>query len=371
MAWRIDSTTTSVCLEGVRRVLDDAGMTIADIDGIAARWSGPGGTVTQEDPDAADWANLLGIHVRYVDSTYPEGVPAVLAAAAAIRAGLCQTVLIVGGEAGVLGSKEVAHYTRPANEFVIRFGSSTPAQFALVAQRYLQRFPEGRRGMAETAATIRNMGARNPEAIMFGRGSYTAEDVLDAPMIAEPFTRLDLCLANEGAAAMIVTSLERAQECPKRPVLLLGGGCEWARQEYVEPPRYEEVGRIGVDAAKRAFTMAGVSPSDVDLLALYDPNSFEVLRQLEVLGFCKEGEATDFAAGAGIGPTGRLPTNPDGGLLSHSHIGLGATSLRIIEAVRQLRGEAGDRQIEGAEVAVATGGGSGAQYWNMLVLARG
>jgi acetyl-CoA acetyltransferase len=370
MNWRIESNSTQICVEAVRGALDDAGLMLSDIDGIAARWSGPGGTTTEEDPDAADWANLLGIHARYIDNTYPEGVPAVLSAAAAIKAGLCHTVLIVGGEAGVLDAVAAAHYTRPANEFVIPFGSSTPAQFALVAQRYLHDFPDGRQGMAEVAAAIRNMGSRNPEAIMFERGPYTSDDVLNAPMIAEPFTRLDLCLSNEGAAAIIVTSIERARACAHPPVLLLGGGSEWARQEYVEPPRYEEVVHLGRDAVERAFAMGGVAPTDVNVLLLYDPNSFEILRQLEVLGYAGNGEATDFVADVGVDLAGRLPINPHGGLLSDSHVGLGAASLPIIEAVRQLRGTAGGHQVTGAQVAVATAGGSAAQYWSVLVLAR-
>jgi acetyl-CoA acetyltransferase len=297
-------------------------------------------------------------------------VPAVLAAAAAIRAGFCQTVLIVGGEAGVLDPGRVASYTRPDNEFVAPYGSSTPAQFALVAARYLHRFPAARQGLAAVAATIRSMGSKNPDALMFGRGSYTADDVLAAPTIVEPFTRLELCLSNEGAAAIVMTSMERARECARPPIAVLGGACEWARQEYVEPPRYDEIGRIGTDAAARAFTMADVSPTDVDVLALYDPTSFEIVRQLEVLGYCDEGDGAAFAAEAGIGLGGRFPVNPDGGRLSHGHIGLGATSLPVIEAVRQLRGEAHGRQVENARVAVATGAGSGAQYWNVLILGQ-
>jgi len=193
---------------------------------------------------------------------------------------------------------------------------------------------------------------------------------LSAPPVASPFSRLDLCLANEGAAAIVVTSAERARDCPGQAVELLGGACEWYRQQYVDPPRYEEVGMIGSSAAKRSFQMAGLTPPDVDVAELYDVNSFEVIRQLEALGFCPQGEGASFAAEIGIDVSGGLPVNTDGGLLSFSHIGWGAPTLKIIECVRQLRGDTGGRQVANAEVAVATGAGSGAQYHNVALLGR-
>jgi acetyl-CoA acetyltransferase len=368
-ARRLEGTTSlSASLQAAKAALSDAGMQKGDVDGICARWPGPGGTVFQ--PGSADWAGLLGIHVRWIGDTYPQGVPAVLDAAAAIAAGLCHTVLITGGQAGVMQEEgaRVASYTRPANEFVEPWGSFTTAQFALVAQRYLHRFPDARDSMAQVAATIRNTGSINPDAVMYGRGPYTAADVLAAPPIVDPFTLLDLCLANEGAAALIVTTLERARSAPKPPVVLLGGGAEWMRQQYVDPPRYEEVWSIGADAARRAFGMAGLSPEDVDVFQPYDVNSCEVLRQLEALGFCGEGEGGAYALERGLGLDGGLPTCTDGGTLSFSHIGWGAPTLKIIEAVRQLRAESGGRQVKGAEIALAAGAGSGAQYYNLVLL---
>lgn len=369
-ARNLPSTSLAVSLEAAKLALADAGMAPTDLDGIAARWPGPGGTVFH--PGSADWAGLLGIHVNWIGDTYPQGVPAVLDAAAAIAAGLCHTVLITGGQAGVMAAEagKVASYTRPANEFVEPWGSFTSAQFALVAQRYLHRYPGAREGMAHVAAAIRNAGHGNPEAVMHGRGPYTAQDVLDAPMVVDPFTRLDLCLANEGAAALVVTTLERARNCPRPPIVVLGGGMEWMRQQYVDPPRYEEVWPIGADAARRAYAMADITAQDVDLAQFYDVNSAEVLRQYEALGFCGEGEGGPFAMETGIGRDGGLPTCTDGGILSFSHIGWGAPTLKIIENVRQLRGDAGERQVPGAEIALAAGAGAGAQYHNVLLLGR-
>ena len=160
--------------------------------------------------------------------------------------------------------------------------------------------------MAEVAATIRNHGSANPAAVLHGRGPFTAADILASPPIVEPFHLLDLCLATEGAAAVVMTTAERARDLRATPVDVLAGGCEWYRQQYVDPPRYEEVGTVGADAARRAFARAGLTPADVDVAELYDINSFEVLRQLEALGFCGEGEGGDFARETGLG-LGRRP----------------------------------------------------------------
>jgi acetyl-CoA acetyltransferase len=355
-----------VTLDAAKLALADAGLRHTDVDGIAARWPGPGGT--QLAPGSADWSTLLGVPISWIGDSYPQGIPALVDAAGAILTGQANTILIAGGQAGVLGGGRVASYTQPGNEFVQPFGAFTAAHFALVAQRHLARFPHARRGAAEIAATIRNTGSANPEAIMFGRGPYTADDVLAAPSVVDPFTLLDLCLAAEGGAAIVVTTLERARDLRRPPVTLLGAGMEWMGQQYVDPARYEQVWPIGKRAAAKAFGQAGLTPPDVDVAELYDVNSLEVARQFEALGFCDAGEGTDFALATGIGPDGKLPTCTDGGLLSFSHIGWGAPTLKIAEAVRQLRGEANGRQIPGAEVALAAGAGSGARYYNLALL---
>lgn len=367
-ARRLEQSTVEACLEAAQIALADAGMSIDEIDGIAGRWPGPGGTVFH--PGSSDWGSLLGIPLRWVSDTYPQGIPAALEAAAAIEAGLCTNVLILGGQAGELGGGAVASYTRPDNEFVATWGAFTSAQFALVAQRYLHTYGVPWERIARVAVDIRNNGHANPDAVMWGRGPYTIDDIMAAPRIAEPFGRLDLCLANEGAAAMVITSVERARDLDRPLVRIVGGGCEWYRQQYVQPARLEEIGMIGQDTARRAFEVSGLTPADLDVLQVYDVNSFEVVRQLEVLGFCGPGEGADLLDDIDISLTGDLPVNTDGGLMSFSHIGWGAPTLRIIEAVRQLRGEAGDRQVAGARTAMAGGAGSGAQYYNLMLLQR-
>ena len=375
----LDGNSVQICLEAARAALDDAGMSLDEVDGISARWPGPGGTVFH--PGSVDWSAVLGKGFDWVGDTYPQGAPGLLDAAGAILAGQCSTVLVFGGRAGESGAGvssggaaasaaagTVASYTRPDNEFTACWGSLTAAQFALVAQVYLHRFAPNAERMALVPATIRNAGSANPAAVMYGRGPYRPADVLASPPVAEPFRLLDLCLATEGAAAMVVTGLERARDCPSPPAVVLGGGSEWRRQQYVDPPRYDDVARIGAGAYRRSFAMAALAPGDVDVFELYDINTFEVIRQFETLGFCAEGEGVDYLAEAGIGLDGRHPTNTDGGLMAYSHVGWGGPTLKIVEAVRQIRGTAGPSQVPEVEVAMVTGAGSGAQYHNAVLL---
>ena len=368
MARQLDTTSAEISLRAAMAALDDAGLTVADVDGVVARWPGPGGTVFQ--PGSADWADVFGQPLRWVCDTYPQGVPGALDAAAAVAAGLCETALVFGGQAGVMGGANVADYTRPDNEFIACWGSLTAAQFALVAQVYRHRFNPDPERVAAIAAAIRNAGSDNPVAVMTGRGPYTAADVLASPMVAEPFRLLDLCLATEGAAAMVITTAERARDLAQPPVSILGGGAEWHRQQYVNPPRYDEVWGLGADAARRAFDLAELGPHDVNVFELYDINTYEVIRQFEMLGLCAEGEGADYLSEAGTGIHGRHPLNTDGGLLSYSHIGWGGPTLKIVEAVKQLRGTAGPGQVPHAETALVTGAGAGAQYHNTLILGR-
>jgi acetyl-CoA acetyltransferase len=368
MAKRLETTTIEACVEAALAALDDAGIPLAEVDGLAARWPGPGGTVFH--PGSADWADQLGLSVRWIGDTYPQGVPAALDAAAAIVTGQADVVLVVGGQAGVLGGGQVASYTRPENEFTETWGSITQAQFALVAQQYLHRYRPDRTALAGLAAAIRNSGSVNPGAVMSGRGPYDAAAVLASPLIASPLHLLEVCLASEGAAAMVLTRADRAADGPHPLVRVLGGGCEWHGQQYVDPPRFDEVGTILADTARRSFAMADRTPADVDVAELYDVNVVEAVRQIEAIGFCGPGEGTDFATERGVGADGGFPLNTDGGLLSFAHIGWGAPTIKIVEAVRQLRGTAPSGQVADARTAVVTGAGAGAQYNNLLLLGR-
>jgi acetyl-CoA acetyltransferase len=167
-----------------------------------------------------------------------------------------------------------------------------------------------------------------------------------------------------------MTTLERARDLPHTPILVLGGGMEFHGAAYANPPLLSDMGLMGRDAVQRTFNTAGAKPKDVDVFCLYDAVAFEVVRQFEMLGLCEPGEGAAFTAGDRLTLNGDCPTNLDGGILSHSWIGTGQLTLKAIESTRQLRRACGDRQVQGAELALATNAGSGARHIEMALFGR-
>ncbi|MEY2570593.1 MAG: hypothetical protein QOE63_943, partial [Acidimicrobiaceae bacterium] len=254
----------------------------------------------------------------------------------------------------------------------------TALEFALIARRHMHLYGTTPEQMADVAATIRNNGHVNPEAIYYDRGPFTAQDVLDSRMVADPFHLLDCSLTGEGGCALLLTSAELAADLRQPPVYVLGGGVDHNGPSYQHPPSWDlrgigpdpvENGYVGQRAAERMFAMAGLGPSDVDVAELYDPFSFEIIRQLEAFGFCKRGEGGDYVTSGAITPDGALPITTDGGLLSFSHGG-GSVQLlqRVIRAVQQLQGSCATTQVAGAEVALASNGGAGALFNDVILL---
>lgn len=361
-----DQTATELVFEAVDGALADAGLTTDDVDGVAAEWLGPGGN--EVTPGAADWARQLGSTLTWISDTFPAGPIAMADAAAAIRDGRCSTVVIAGGQGDLLPppGQSVAGYTRFENEFIGMWGATTPTEFALVAQRHMDIYGTTPEQIAGVAATIRNHGHRNPNAVMYGRGPYTVEDILSSPMVSSPLHRLELPLVSAGAAAIVVTN--RHQNVRSRPVYLLAGATEYRSSAYVNPPIYEEVGRIGEDIADRVFERSGLIREDIDLFQLYDTSAFEVIRQFEVLGYCKEGEGGPFVADGRISIGGSHPVCTDGGVLSHGALGRAQMTQKVIEAVQQLRGESEDRQVADARTALVGAGGPPVGFYSLAIL---
>jgi acetyl-CoA acetyltransferase len=355
-------------MEAANGAIAEAGLSPRDVDGAAITWPGPGGIAGE----TGSWARFFKTPLAFTQEHWSDqaGARGLLKAAAAVEAGLCDTVMIGSGSVGAYEPGGAAVGAGDGNEFADPFGSTAMVQFALVAQRYMHEFNVAPETIAHVAATIRNHGAVNPEAVMHGHGPYTVADVLASPMIASPFHRLECSLVAEGACAIVVTTAERARDLAQPPIAVVGGGMEFWGAAYANPPRYEEVKTIGREAVTRTFGKAGATPADVDVFNLYDAVAFEVVRQFEMLDLCGEGEGGDFVAGDRLDLTGAAPTNLDGGLLSHSWIGTGQLTLKVIECVRQLRGTCGRRQVEGAELALATNAGSGARHIEMALLAR-
>jgi acetyl-CoA acetyltransferase len=301
------------------------------------------------------------------------GIPAVLEAAFAIASGMATTVLVATAQAAEYTERNLtAPWTRPSNEFVECWGLYTAAEFALIARRHMHLYGTKPEALAEVAATIRTHGAKNPEAVYYKHGeAVTAAAVLASRLVADPFHLLDCAITSEGGAGLVLTSAERARDLGVTPTYLLGGGIDRQGMSYVGPPVWDRYGEVGGRAARLAFAQAGLGPADVDVAELYDPFSFEIIRQLEAMGFCKPGEGGDFVMDGRIAVGGELPVATNGGLLSFSHAGLAQLLQKPIAAVQQLRGELPkELTVPGAEVAITSNGGAGALFCDVLLLGK-
>lgn len=357
--------STSIALIGALGALADAGIAPHEVDGVVG-------------PDCAQIALELGLGpcTRRPSSL---GIPTVLDAAALITTGQCDVVLVAAGGAGIHTERTLtAPWTRPTNELVVGYGLFTAAEFALMARRHMLTYDTTPEQMAVVAATIRTNGHVNPEAVYSGRGPFSPSDILESRMIADPFHLLDCAMTSEGGCGVVLVNAERAAECEK-PLWILGGASDSFGPAYTVAPVWDfqprrdadPAGMVGAHAAKSAFAMAGLTPVDVDVAELYDPFSFEVIRQLEAFGFCSPGEGGPFVADGNIGPGSLLPVTTDGGTMSFSHPGINAQQLqRVIRAALQLRGTCATNQVARAEVALCSNGGAGALFCDVLLLGR-
>ena len=360
-----DHDSTSIALVGALGALADAGISPHDVDGVV-------GT------DCAQIALELGLGpcARRPTSL---GIPALLDAASLIITGQCHVVLVAAGGAGIhVDRAAAAPWTRPANELVVGYGLFTAAEFALMARRHMLTYGTTSEQLATVAATIRNNGHVNPEAVYHGRGPFSPRDILESRMIADPFHLLDCATTSEGGCAIVLVASERAVDC-RAPLWILGGASDSFGPAYTVAPVWDfrprgdspPSGLVGARAARMAFAMAGLTPADVDVAELYDPFSFEIIRQLEAFGFCEPGEGGPFVEDGNIGTGARLPVTTDGGTMSFSHPGINAQQLqRVIRAAEQLRGSCTTNQVDGAEVALCSNGGAGALFCDVLLLGR-
>ncbi len=332
--------------------LEDAGLTLAEVDGVCHAES------------AVALAEYLGIHPTFTESTMTGGSSYevhVEHAAAAIAAGVCDVVV------SVYASTPRSDRTRgrrrfrgpvpgpnPMVEWDLPYGLRTPmGPYALAAARHMYEFGTTSEQLAQIAVSTREWAARNPRARY--RDLLTIDDVLASPLQVSPLHLLDCCLVTDGAGAFVMTSAERARSLPKPPVYVLGAATATDHLGITQMPGLTTT--PGAVSGANAFAMAGLAPSDVDVLMGYDSFTITALLHLEDLGFCKKGEGGPFAAEGTLGPGGGpLAMNTNGGGLSFTHPGMYGMFL-VTEAVRQLRGECGERQVEGAEVAVAHGSG--------------
>ncbi len=334
--------------QATSRALNDAGLTKNDVDGLfsaSAYYHMPTLSVGE----------YLGIRPRYSDATSMGGssfVSHLLHAVAAIEAGLCDVALITYGSTQrsdggrlVFGS-EALPYEAP---YKPRYPVS---MYALAASRHMHEYGTRREQLAEVAVAARKWARLNPKA--FKQDDLTIDDVLAAKMVSTPLGKLDCCLVTDGGGAVILTDANRARDLRKPPVYLLGAGEAHYHRNISQMP--DLTTSAASESGPRAYEMAGVSVTDVNVAMLYDAFTINTIMFLEDLGFCGKGEGGDFVSDGRIAPGGDLAVNTNGGGLSYNHPGMYGLLL-ILEAVRQVRGECDDRQVEGAEVALVHGNG--------------
>ena len=366
-----ERTTTRSALEiqalSARAALDDAGLVPGDVDGYftVATGAGTGPLPT---------VDYLNLKPRYVDGTTIGGasfVAHVNHAAAAIAQNRCRVALITYGSTARSSGIAVGTRERIAGDYLDQFegiyGISTVALYALVAQRHMHVYGTTGAQLAEIAVACRRHAGLNPHALY--RDPITVEDVLRSPVIASPLHLLDCCVITDGGGAVVVVHPDLARDLPKTPIRILGSAEAIA---HTAAGKRDFLVSAAAETGPRALGEAGVTHDDVDLAMIYDSFTITVLVTLEDLGFCKKGEGGRFVENGRLQLGGALPLNTDGGGLSSNHPGMRGIFL-VIEAVRQLRGECGPRQIEECRLALVhgTGGALGTRHSGAtLVLAR-
>jgi acetyl-CoA C-acetyltransferase len=348
--WAPDKTMFQIHAESARGALSDAGLSIDDVDGYCTSGVGPIGVMAM--------AEHLNLQPRFLDSTSIGGssfVAHVTHAAAAIAAGLCEVVLITYGSTA--SSDRFAVGTGggfagdPPDYFEAPYGPTVVGSYALVAQRHMHEYGTKPEQLAEIAVTIRRHAGLNPAAKF--RAPITVDDVMASRLVSSPLHLLDCCIITDGGGAVVVTTAQRARDLKKQPVSVLGGS-EACRHTAAGE---RDLTRIAAaQSGARAMAMAGVKHDDVDMCMIYDSFTITVLATLEDLGFCKKGEGGAFVENGRIGLGGELPVNTDGGGLSSNHPGMRGMFL-LIEAVKQLRGECGPRQVKDCRIALCHGTG--------------
>ncbi len=339
--------------QAAKGALDDAGLKKEDVDGLFSCGD--------------DWmhvlllAEYLGLRPSHVDSTQVGGASweiFVAHASAALQAGLCTTALLVYGSTARsdlqrrrrAGDLPVA---RGPAQYEAAYGLTLVGKYALAARRHMHEYGTTSRQLAAVAVAANRWAQRNPQAYHYGK-PMSVDDALATRMIADPLRQADCCVRTDGGGAVILTTEERARDLRRRPVRVLGTGEALSHLHMSQWSDMPEL--IATQSGQRALQQAGITPSDVDVLQIYDAFTILVLLSLEALGFCGRGESGPLVESGALGPGGALPTNTDGGGLAANHPGMRGVFL-LIEATRQLRRECGDRQIPNAQIALCNGTG--------------
>lgn len=348
-------TAFELQIEASLRAITDAGLTPKDVDGVI-----PIGIVSGT---AEDFVDNFGIPDLRFSALIPHGgaSPAIAlqTAVAVIAGGICNHILITFGRSVTASNNKAGAriHNMPQFHYVTEFehpmGNSAPAQiYAPMARRHMELYGTTVEQFGAVAVAHREFAIMNENAIM--KKPITLEDHRNSRMISDPFRLFDCSLESDGGAAIILSAAERAADL-RQPRVFISGVAAGHPDSPASITQRADMTSLGLaKAAPRAFEMAGVKPSDIDVAEIYDCFTYAVIRQFEDMGFCAKGEGGPFVEGGRIGPGGSLPTNTHGGLLSQAHVwGLN----HIVELTRQLRGNAGEAQVKDAEIGVVTGYG--------------
>jgi acetyl-CoA acetyltransferase len=333
--------------QAVHGALADAHIPLSEVDGLFA-------ATAVHSMAAMSLAEHLGIQPSFTNGSNIGGssfMAHALVAAMALEMGLCKVAVIAyGSNQRTAGGFKSVSEPMP---FEAVYGPRNPiTAYALASSRYMHEFGATREDLAEVAVSARKWAQLNPEACE--RGPLTIEDVLGARMISDPLGKLDCCLVTDGAAAIVMTKADRAKDSPNKPVYMLGCAMEHHHRMISSMPSLTTT--AAAVSGPRAFEMAGYKPSDMDTVQIYDAFTINTILFLEDLGYCAKGEGKDFVRGGRIAPGGELPVNTNGGGLSCVHPGMYGLFVTA-EAIRQVRGTCGDRQVEGAKLSVGHGNG--------------
>ena len=334
--------------QGIHRALDDAGLGLSDVDGVFSATS-------QARTSVMSLVEYLGLPDAYTDSTIVGGSSFeihVAHAQAALAAGLCSVAVIAYGSTQRTVGRRGAS-PREYNPYETPFRPFLPATaYAMAANRHMHEYGTTREQLAEVAVAAREWALLNPAA--WEKKPLSITDVLNARPISDPLTVRDCCLITDGGGAIVMTTAERARAMGAKAAYVLGCGQSITHATITSMPDLTHTGAI--QSGAQAYRMAGLKAADIDVLALYDAFTINTILFLEDLGFCPKGEGGRFVSGGHIGPKGGLAVNTNGGGLSYCHPGMYGLFL-LIEAVRQLRGQCGARQVPKADTAIVHGNG--------------
>lgn len=342
--------------------LEDAGLTLADVDGLF--FCHPTDTL-----GGMSFAQYLGIQPKVVDNNRTGGSAFqtyVEHAAYLLDAGAIDCALIAYGSNQATSTGKHVSTVQPMRYEAPYKPLNPVSSYALAASRYMHQYGATKEHLGEVALAARKWAQLNPEA--YKRDPLTMEDYLGSRLVSDPLSVLDCCLVTDGAAAIVMTRADRARDLKRKPVSVLGAAQETHHREigWLEDLTVTAAKRSG----ERAYARAGLTPADIDVVQVYDAFTINTILFLEDLGFCPKGEGARFVQDGRIAPGGSLPVNTNGGGLSCCHPGMYGL-FTLVEAVRQLRGEAGDRQVADAVHAIAHGNGGVLSSQATVILGQG